>query len=270
MAQVLVQNRVALALPLLPDVVKQAGVTTRKRTPDILHGHRHLLARRPLRPALPEQLRHDPGQGRDWPASTGVGDVSACSASGTTACASGSTRTSWPSRNLTAGDVVSALREQNVQVAAGQIGQPPVPAGQDFQFTISTLGRLAEPEQFDEHRPQDRRRRPQVTCLKDVGRVELGAQNQDIACTARRPAVGGLAVFQLPGANALDTADRVKAKMEELKKQLPRGRRLRDRATTRRRSSASRSTRSFQHAARGGRPGRRRRAACSCRTGGRR
>ena len=94
-----------------------------------------------------------------------------------------------PSRNLTAGDVIKVLREQNVQVAAGQIGQPPVPTGQDFQYTMSTLGRLVEAEQFADiilKTGAD----GEVTYLKDVSRTELGAKNQDHDLAARRPAVG--------------------------------------------------------------------------------
>src|ERR1700737_2974235 len=82
------------------------------------------------------------------------------------------------SRNLTAGDVIRVLREQNVQVAAGQIGQPPVPKGQDFQYTMTTLGRLVETEQFANiilKTGTD----GEVTYLKDVSRTELGARNQD-------------------------------------------------------------------------------------------
>ena len=103
-----------------------------------------------------------------------------------------------PSRNLTAGDVVKVLREQNVQVAAGQIGQPPVPPGQDFQYTLSTLGRLIEPEQFGDiilKTGAD----GEVTYLKDVSRVELGAKNQDHACRLDGKPSVGLAIFQLPG-----------------------------------------------------------------------
>src|SRR5205085_10754844 len=82
------------------------------------------------------------------------------------------------SRNLTVGDVIRVLREQNVQVAAGQIGQPPVPKGQAFQYTMSTLGRLTEPEQFGNivlKTGAD----GEVTYLKDVSRIELGARSQD-------------------------------------------------------------------------------------------
>src|SRR5213075_24208 len=85
------------------------------------------------------------------------------------------------SRGLTVGDVIRVLREQNVQVAAGQIGQPPVPTGQAFQYTLSTLGRLIEPEQFANivlNTGAD----GQITYLKDVSRTELGAKSEDQLC----------------------------------------------------------------------------------------
>src|SRR5204862_244010 len=126
------------------------------------------------------------------------------------------------SRNLTVGDVIRVLREQNVQVAAGQIGQPPVPTGQDFQYTLNTLGRLTEPEQFA-NIVLKTGSNGEVTYLRDVSRTELGAKSLDQLCRLDgRPSVG-LAVFLLPGANALDTADRVKAKMRELETSFPKG-----------------------------------------------
>src|SRR5881227_2645305 len=82
------------------------------------------------------------------------------------------------SRNLSADDVVKVLREQNVQVAAGQLGQPPVPGGQNFQYTLSTLGRLTDAEQFADIILQTGAD-GEVTYLKDVGWTELGARNQD-------------------------------------------------------------------------------------------
>ena len=126
------------------------------------------------------------------------------------------------SRNLTAGDVIRVLREQNVQVAAGQIGQPPVPQGQDFQYTLTTLGRLVEPEQFA-NIVLKTDANGEVTYLRDVSRVELGAKSQDTLCRLDGRPSAGLAVYLLPGANALDTADRVKAKMRELEGRFPRG-----------------------------------------------
>src|SRR6185295_15452587 len=126
------------------------------------------------------------------------------------------------SRNLTVGDVIRVLREQNVQVAAGQVGQPPVPEGQSFQYTLSTLGRLVEAEQFAGiilKTGSD----GEVTYLRDVSRTELGARNQDVLSRLDRRPSSGVAVFLLPGANALDTADGIKAKMQELELRFPKG-----------------------------------------------
>src|SRR5262249_33032920 len=225
-AQVLVQNRVAIAQPTLPDVVKAIGVTVKKRSPDIL---------------LVVSLTSDdnPATGKPYfdqlylsnyatiqlidslARLEGVGDVF------TFGGQDYSLRV-WldpdklATRNLSAGDVVKVLREQNVQVAAGQIGQPPVPRGQDFQYPVSTLGRLIEAQQFADiilKTGAD----GEVTYLKDVSRTELGAKSQDqLLFTDGKPSVG-LAIFQLPGSNALDTADRVRAKMRELEKRFPQG-----------------------------------------------
>src|SRR2546428_6000448 len=101
-------------------------------------------------------------------------------------------------RNLAAGDVIRVLREQNVQVAAGQIGQPPVPNGQDFQYTLSTLGRLVEAEQFADivlKTGSD----GEVTYLRDVSRTDLGARNQDTLSRLDGRPSAGLGVFLLPG-----------------------------------------------------------------------
>src|SRR5206468_8126037 len=107
-------------------------------------------------------------------------------------------------------------------VQDGQSGHPPVPPGQDIQHTLSTLGRLIETEQFANIILKTGAE-GEVTYLKDVARTELGARSQDQTLTLdRRPSVG-LAIFQLPGSNALDVADRVKARMRELEKRFPQG-----------------------------------------------
>src|SRR6476620_3086027 len=181
-AQVLVQNRVALAQPVLPDVVKVSGVSVKKRSPDIL-----LIVNlfSDVNPDTKEPYftplymsNYATIQLLDQLASLkGVGDVF-------TFGGQDYSMRVWldpdelASRNLSASDVVSVLREQNVQVAAGQIGQAPVPKGQNFQYTMSTLGRLTEPEQFGNiilATGEDGK----VTYLKDVARMELGAKNQD-------------------------------------------------------------------------------------------
>src|SRR5205823_5927367 len=126
------------------------------------------------------------------------------------------------SRNLTVGDVIRILREQNVQVAAGQIGQPPVPQGQDFQYTLSTLGRLVEAEQFADiilKTGTD----GEVTYLRDVSRTALGARSQATLSRLDGRPSAGLGVFLLPGSNALDTADGIKATMREQETRFPKG-----------------------------------------------
>jgi multidrug efflux pump subunit AcrB len=125
-------------------------------------------------------------------------------------------------RSLTAADVTTAIQQQNAQVAAGQLGQPPIAAGQAFQITMSTLGRLTDPEQFGSMiLKTDAAGR--LVRLADVARIELGAQAYDQICTLNgRPSVA-LSVYQLPGSNALDVAKRVRVRMEEMKKRFPDG-----------------------------------------------
>jgi multidrug efflux pump len=126
------------------------------------------------------------------------------------------------SRNLTVSDVIKVLREQNVQVAAGQIGQPPAPRGQDFQYTLSTLGRLVEAEQFANIILKTDSK-GEITYLKDVSRTTLGAKSEDLMARLDRRPSSGLACYLLPGANALDTADAIKARMRELEPRFPAG-----------------------------------------------
>ncbi|HMC89868.1 MAG TPA: efflux RND transporter permease subunit, partial [Gemmataceae bacterium] len=123
-------------------------------------------------------------------------------------------------RRLSAADVVAAVQEQNQQVATGAIGQEPMTGRQEAQVTLSTLGRLQEVEQF-ENIVVKTGREGRLTRIKDIGRVELGAKNQDISVRLDgRPTVF-LAIFQMPDANALDVRERVMAKMAELKQSFP-------------------------------------------------
>jgi multidrug efflux pump len=219
-AQVLVQNRVAIAEASLPEDVRRGGVTTTKSSPDLLMVV-HLLS--------PDD-RYDQAyisnyaltQVRDILARLdGVGDTTIFGAR------EYSMRV-WldperiAARNLTASDVVQALREQNVQVAAGVIGQPPVPQGNAYQLSINTLGRLTETEQFGDiviKTGDDRR----ITRLRDVGRVELGARDYSSnSYLDGQPAVG-MGIFQRPGSNALSTAESVRQTMENLSRQFPQG-----------------------------------------------
>jgi multidrug efflux pump len=217
-AQVLVQNRINLALPLLPDVVKQAGVTARKRNPDILqviaiyspkgrYGQLYLSNYATIK--IADELKRVDG----------VGDVIIFGAQDY------SIRV-WvdpdklASMNLSASDVANALREQNMQVAAGHIGQPPNSGGSLFEFTITTLGRLKTPKQFENIILRSDPGGAQVR-IKDIGHVALGARNLDTTSQLDGRPNGSIAVWALPDANSIEVADRVIKKMEELKRYFP-------------------------------------------------
>jgi len=226
LAQVMVQNRVNLAIPLLPDVVKQTGVTTRKRSPDILQVVNIYSDKDPetgqtlLRSAVPEQLHDAADQGRDRAAGRHRRHVHVRPAR--LQHAHLGKPGNAPGRSLTTSDVVKALREQNLSVAIGQVGQPPVSAAQEVQYTLDTKGRLSTVEEFEKiivkAMPDGRSVR-----LKDVARVELGSKSFDFTAKVDGRTSVGLVVFQLPDANALETADRVLAKMDELAKNFPPG-----------------------------------------------
>jgi hydrophobe/amphiphile efflux-1 (HAE1) family protein len=219
-AQVLVQNRVAIAEPRLPEEVRRLGVTTLKTSPDLLMVV-HLLSPR----GRYDQLyigNYALIQVRDALARIdGVGDVNLFG------LREYSMRV-WldpermSARNLATSDVVQALREQNVQVASGVIGQPPVPAGSAFQIPINTLGRLMTPEQFEDvviKTGEDGR----VTRVRDVARIELGARDYSVnSYLDSEPAVA-MVIGQRPGTNALATAEAVERTMQELSKSFPEG-----------------------------------------------
>jgi multidrug efflux pump len=219
-AQVLVQNRVAIALPKLPEEVRRLGVTTTKRSPDLTMVV-HLTSPDNSRDEL-YVANYAFLQVKDQLARiTGVGDVIVFGARDY------SMRV-WldperlASRNMTASDIVRAIREQNLQVAAGAIGQPPVPPGNDFQLTISTQGRLLDEQQFGDIIVKQGAQ-GQVTRVRDVARVELAARDYSIASQLNGKPAAAMVIFQLPGSNAIDTSDRVRAKMEELKRNFPQG-----------------------------------------------
>ena len=220
MAQVLVQNRESLAEPILPDLVKRRGVSVKKKSPSILmiinifspNNTRDDLY---LSNYATIQIRDVLGR------LDGVGDI-------TYIGQRNYSMRVWLDpqkmsfRNLTSSDVVQAITEQNVQVAAGQLGQPPVPNGQSFQFTITALGRLTNTDQFEDMIVKTDAQGG-VVRMRDVAKVELGAQGYDQACTLDGQPSVALSVYQRPGSNALGTAERVKEKMLELKERFPDG-----------------------------------------------
>jgi multidrug efflux pump len=223
-AQVLVQNRVAIATPRLPDVVRAIGVTTKKQSSAILlvvslYSPEDEKTGKPKLEQL-EVSNYARLQVKDDLARiAGVGDVFMF----------GEREYSmrvWldPDKmaddNLSASDVAAAIRAQNVQVAAGQIGQAPAPKGQQFQMVVNTQGRLADAKAFEEiviKSGTDNSGGEQLVRIKDVGRAELGARNYDTAATLDgRPSIG-MPIFQLPGANAFQTAEAVREKMKQLR-----------------------------------------------------
>lgn len=219
-AQVLVQNRVATAEPRLPEDVRRLGVTTAKSSPDLLMVL-HLVS--PQRRF--DQLylsNYSLIQVRDALSRVdGVGSVT------TPGLREYSMRVWLDSEklahlSLTPDDVMQTVRSQNIQVASGVIGQPPLAKTSDFQFTVNTLGRLIEPAQFGNlviRTGQDRR----IVRVKDVARIELGARDFSInSYLDGEPAVA-LAISQRPGSNALATAAGVEKEIERLSRNFPQG-----------------------------------------------
>ncbi|TXL75181.1 multidrug efflux RND transporter permease subunit [Vineibacter terrae] len=219
-AQVLVQNRVAIAEPRLPEEVRRIGVTVRKSSPDLLMVI-HLSSPDASRDLL-YISNYATLQIRDVLARLdGVGDVRVFSARDYAMRV-------WldpdriAARGLTAGDVVAALRAQNVQVSAGVLNQPPIPRPSAFQYNIEALGRLQDPRQFENiivrNDPDGR-----VTRVRDIGRVELGAQDYTTNGYLEQREALPLLIFQRPGSNALETAARLQATMAQLSKSFPPG-----------------------------------------------
>ncbi len=224
-AQVLVQNRLAVAQPRLPQEVQRQGITARKQSTNII---------------LVIALQSPSGRYDDLYLSNfatlrikdelsriyGVGEVQVFGSSNYGMRV-------WldpeklKARNLSTEDVLAAIREQNVQVAAGQVGQYPSPTSQGFQYNVTTLGRLSDSDQFGEIivKADDAAAQPsaRLTRVKDIARVELGSQVYDAWCEVTGKPAAGLAVFQLPGANALDVARKVLAAMEGIKPSFPDG-----------------------------------------------
>src|SRR5262245_44708268 len=219
-AQVQVQNRVAQALPRLPEDVRRVGVTTKKASPDLLMvvhltspdgRYDTVYLRNYATLQIRDVLSRLPGMGdvRLF----GAGDYS---------------MRVWldpervASRGLTAGDVVRAIREQNVQVAAGVIGADPAPVGTDYQLNVTTSGRLITEEEFGDiivkTLPDG-----SITTLKDVARIELGAGQYSLRSLLNNKAAVAIPISQSPGANALELSDAVRKTMQELSQNFPEG-----------------------------------------------
>ncbi len=219
-AQVLVQNRVSIAEPRLPQEVRSLGVTTTKSSPDLMMVVHMLSPDESL-----DQLytsNYTKSRVRDQLIRLdGVGDITIFGEREFSARV-------WlnPDRlsslGLTAGDVVAALREQNVQVSGGSLGAPPNNADNAFQVTVTTQGRLEDPKEFGRVivKASDDGR---VVRVRDVARVEIGARSYANNSYLNGVPAVGLGIFQRPGSNALATAQDIIDTMETLSKDFPPG-----------------------------------------------
>lgn len=220
MATVLVQNRVAWAMASLPQEVQRQGVNTRKASTSFVTvvslyspdaSHDDLFLTNYVTTTIKDQINR----------LHGVGDLSVFPAKDYS-------MRIWldPNRleynNLTTNDVVNALKNQNVQVAAGRVGQQPAPQGQAMDLQVNTLGRLTDPEQFEDIIVKTGQG-GSVVHVRDIGRVELGAKSYDTLSYYNGMPSVTMVVYQSPGSNALNVADEVRRAMAEMKKSFPQG-----------------------------------------------
>ena len=219
-AQVQVQNRVQQVLPKLPEEVRELGVTTTKQSPDLTmvvhlfspnNRYDEVYVRNYATLQVKDVLARIPG----------AGDVEVFG-SGDYAMRVWLNPDKLADRNLTASDVVAAIREQNVQVAGGVVGQPPTRDPVNFELLVNVKGRLTTEEEFGnivvKIGPNGEK-----TLLKDVARIELGAGDYSLESLLNNKTAVALPIFQTPGANALELSKNVRKTMEELKKNFPEG-----------------------------------------------
>lgn len=220
MANVLVQNRVSIAEPKLPEEVRRQGVTTKKKSTSIVQ-FITLVSPEGKQDSLQLSNYATINIKDELSRIDGVGEVMIFGSSDYS-------MRIWldPRRleafNLTTEDVVSAIAEQNVQVAAGRLGQSPAPEGTSFELVVSTQGRLTNPKEFEQlivkTAPGGR-----LTRVKDIARVELGAKDYNRFASANGAPCAAIAIYQLPGANALEVAEQVETTMDRLLGNFPDG-----------------------------------------------
>jgi multidrug efflux pump len=220
LAQVQVQNRVSQALPRLPEEVRQLGVTTVKSSPNFIMVV-HLVS--------PDN-RYDAVYLRNYgllqikdviARIPGIGQVQVFGG-GDYAMRVWLDPGKVASRDLTASDVVNAIREQNIQVAGGSVGAPPMPGPVDYQLSVNARGRLLDEKEFGEIILKTGAN-GETTRLRDVARLELAAGDYALRSLLNNKEAVGIGVFQAPGSNALELSSTVRKTMEELKKNFPQG-----------------------------------------------
>jgi hydrophobic/amphiphilic exporter-1 (mainly G- bacteria), HAE1 family len=219
-AQVLVQNRVSSAFSSLPDAVQTQGVTVQKQSTSILMfvtlgspdgRYDSLYLSNYATIKLKDELARLPG----------VGNVTVFGA-GQYSMRIWLDPEKLRSRGLMAQDVIQAIQQQSQQVTAGQVGMPPTPPGQAFQLTLNVAGRLADPAEFEDVIVKSGSA-GDLTRVRDVGRVELGAQTYSQIFTVNGKPAAGIGIFLSPGANGLEVEAAVKRRMSELAREFPQG-----------------------------------------------
>src|SRR3954462_11367842 len=217
-AQVLVQNRVSSALSALPQAVQSQGVTVQKKSTAVLlfvtltspnATYDSLFLSNYATINIRDELSRLPG----------VGNVSVFGA-GQYSMRIWLDPDKLQTRALVPQDVIQAIQQQNEQVAAGQLGMPPTPAGQSFQYTLNISGRLDDPREFEDVIVKIGNN-GDLTRVRDVGRVELGAQTYSQMFSLNNQQATGIGVFQSPGANALEVERATKQKMAALAASFP-------------------------------------------------
>jgi hydrophobe/amphiphile efflux-1 (HAE1) family protein len=219
-AQVLVQNRVAVAEPRLPEDVRRLGVSVRKASPDLM------MVVHMTSPDDTRDQQYISNYATLYVKDVltridGVGNVNVFGARDYS-------MRIWldpqkvAARGLTAGEVVAALRAANLQVAAGSINQPPAQSDGAFTLSVKTLGRLTAPEQFEDIVIRSETG-GEVVRVRDIARVELGSQDYTVNAYLDNKVATAMVIFQKPGSNALATAEAIRTEMERLKKDFPPG-----------------------------------------------
>ena len=221
-AQILVQNQVAAAISSLPQEVQIQGVTTSKKSTSILE----------FVTLVSPDSRFDSlfltnyaviSVENELARLNGIGSVQVLGA-GQYAMRIWMNPDLLQARSLTPQNVINVIQQQSQEVAAGQVGAPPAPKGQDFQYTLNLKGRLDDPAEIGNIVVKvDSTNGGQITRIRDIGRVELGAQTYSQSFSLDGRPAAGIAISLLPNANAIAVADAVKAKMDELAKSFPAG-----------------------------------------------
>jgi hydrophobic/amphiphilic exporter-1 (mainly G- bacteria), HAE1 family len=223
LAQVLVQNRVAIAISSLPQEVQLQGITTKKKSTSILEfvnlgspdsRFDSLFLSNYAVINVHDELARLPG----------VADVTVLGA-GQYAMRVWLNPDLLQARGLVPQDVINIIQQQSQEVTAGQVGAPPAPKGQDFQYTLDLKGRLEDPAEFDNIiiKVDTAANGGRITRIRDVGHAELGAQTYSQSFSLDGRPAAGIAISLLPEANAIAVSDEVKAKMDELAKSFPEG-----------------------------------------------